>query len=49
MLNEISTLIDIDPEKHPVDVEGYTDNVPIHTAEFPSNWELSSGRADTVP
>jgi chemotaxis protein MotB len=26
-------------------VEGHTDNVPIHTSEFASNWELSSARA----
>ena len=26
-------------------VEGHTDNVPIHTAQFPSNWELSTARA----
>lgn len=26
-------------------VEGYTDDVPIHTPEFDSNWELSAGRA----
>jgi len=26
-------------------VEGHTDNTPIHTAQFPSNWELSTGRA----
>lgn len=31
-----------------ISVEGYTDNVPIHTAQFPSNWELSVGRAVTV-
>ncbi len=29
-------------------VEGYTDNRPIHTAQFPSNWELSAARALTV-
>ncbi|MGA2249683.1 flagellar motor protein MotB [Terracidiphilus sp.] len=29
-------------------VEGHTDNVPIHTAEFASNWELSSGRATNI-
>jgi len=26
-------------------IEGHTDNVPIRTAEFPSNWQLSSARA----
>jgi chemotaxis protein MotB len=26
-------------------IEGHTDNVPIHTSEFSSNWELSAGRA----
>lgn len=31
-----------------VHVEGHTDNLPIVTAEFPSNWELSAGRAATV-
>jgi chemotaxis protein MotB len=29
-------------------VEGHTDNVPIHTREFPSNWELSTARAVNV-
>ena len=29
-------------------VEGHTDNVPIATARFPSNWELSSARALSV-
>ena len=29
-------------------VEGHTDIIPIHTAEFPSNWELSSNRAIRV-
>jgi chemotaxis protein MotB len=26
-------------------IEGHTDNVPIHTAQFASNWELSTARA----
>lgn len=28
-----------------VRIEGHTDNVPIHTARFASNWELSTSRA----
>ncbi len=28
-----------------VRIEGHTDNVPIHTAQFASNWELSTSRA----
>jgi len=34
--------------KNPVRVEGHTDNVPINTAAFPSNWELSAARAASV-
>jgi chemotaxis protein MotB len=29
-------------------IEGHTDNVPIHNAEFDSNWELSSARATRI-
>jgi chemotaxis protein MotB len=29
-------------------IEGHTDNVPIHNAEFDSNWELSSARATHI-
>ncbi len=31
-----------------VRVEGHTDDVPIHTARFPSNWDLSAARAVAV-
>lgn len=31
-----------------VHVEGFTDNVPINTLAFPSNWELSAARAASV-
>jgi chemotaxis protein MotB len=29
-------------------VDGHTDNIPIRTARFPSNWELSTARAISV-
>lgn len=32
----------------PLRVEGHTDNVPIHTAQFKSNWELSTARASAI-
>jgi chemotaxis protein MotB len=32
----------------PKRVEGHTDNVPIHTTQFATNWELSSVRATTI-
>jgi chemotaxis protein MotB len=34
--------------KAPVEIEGHTDNVPIRTASYPSNWELSTARAVNV-
>ncbi len=33
---------------HPMRIEGHTDNVPIRTSKFRSNWELSTARASTV-
>ena len=30
---------------NPLRLEGHTDNIPISTAQFPSNWELSTARA----
>ncbi len=35
-------------KKHDMIVEGHTDDVPIRTARFASNWELSTARATTV-
>ncbi len=32
----------------PIRLEGHTDNIPIHTSQFPSNWELSAARATAV-
>lgn len=34
--------------RNPVQVEGFTDNIPIQTDQFPSNWELSAARAAAV-
>ncbi len=34
--------------KHDVIVEGHTDNIPIATKQYASNWELSSARATSV-
>ena len=36
------------PTEFPITIEGHTDNVPINTPQFPSNWELSAVRATTV-
>lgn len=33
---------------NPIQVEGFTDNQPIKTLAFPSNWELSAARAASV-
>lgn len=33
---------------NPINVEGFTDDVPINTERFPSNWELSASRAASV-
>jgi chemotaxis protein MotB len=35
-------------QKHPVVVEGYTDDQPISSGIYPSNWELSGARASSV-
>lgn len=44
LLYKLVEIIDIDPNAE-IRVEGHTDNTPIRTREFPSNWELSSARA----
>jgi type VI secretion system protein ImpK len=38
----------IEPEHGSVTITGHTDNQPIRTLRFPSNWELSQARAETV-
>ncbi len=39
---------DIEYYKFAVDIEGHTDNIPIKTMQFPSNWELSVNRATNI-
>ncbi|MDH1261717.1 MULTISPECIES: flagellar motor protein MotD [unclassified Pseudomonas] len=36
------------PYENPVHVEGFTDNLPIRTAQYPTNWELSAARAASI-
>ena len=43
----LSRIADLLPDT-PLRIEGHTDNVPIHTAQFASNWELSSSRASSI-
>jgi len=35
-------------DKHDIVVEGHTDNVPMYSKQYASNWELSTGRATNV-
>ncbi len=46
VLKKVAEVIRLLPNM--VNVEGYTDNIPIDTVEFPSNWDLSSARAVSV-
>ncbi len=46
VLKELANILKEFP--NPVRVEGFTDSVPINTVAFPSNWELSAGRAASV-
>lgn len=46
ILRDVSRILK--PLPNPLLVEGNTDNVPIKTAAFPSNWELSAARAASV-
>jgi chemotaxis protein MotB len=47
LLAQVGTLLRTE-NQHVIRVRGFTDPIPIHTAAFPSNWELSAGRAASV-
>lgn len=46
LLNKIAGMIQ--QMEAPVEIEGHSDDQPIRTAAFPSNWELSTARAVNV-
>lgn len=46
-IGEVAALLADIPDRK-FQIEGHTDNVPIRTATYPSNWELASARALTV-
>src|SRR5690606_26894562 len=46
-ITEVGAVLATIPERQ-FQVEGHTDNVPIKTDRFPSNWELAAARAITV-
>ncbi len=49
LLDELlPTLTSQEYDGYTISVEGYTDDSPIRTAQFPSNWELSTARAAAV-
>jgi chemotaxis protein MotB len=47
LLGEVANLLNV-ATNHAIAVEGHTDSVPISSAQYPSNWELSTARATTV-
>lgn len=46
VLRDLATILARFP--NPLRVEGFTDDVPINTPQYPSNWELSAARAASV-
>lgn len=46
IFEELATILKDYP--NPIQVEGYTDNIPISSVRYPSNWELSSARASSI-
>ena len=48
LLSKIAVVIRKIPNDYPVVIQGYTNKRPIHTRQFPSNWELSTARAVSV-
>jgi chemotaxis protein MotB len=47
LIDKIGAIV-ADEKTHPVEVEGHTDDRPIATSQYPSNWQLSGARAGAV-
>lgn len=47
MLDALLETLIVNPG-YKMEIQGHTDDIPIQTAQFPSNWELSAVRATTV-
>lgn len=46
IFDEIAVILSV--YSNPVQVEGFTDNIPINSAKYPTNWELSTARASAI-
>ncbi len=47
-INRVAKLLPSIDSRYQIAIEGHTDDVPIHTGRFDTNWELSSARAINV-
>jgi chemotaxis protein MotB len=47
-IEKVVKLLPTIDQRYQIAIEGHTDDVPIHTAKYDSNWDLSSGRAISV-
>ena len=47
-IEKVVKLLPTIDQRYQIAIEGHTDDVPIHTAKYDSNWDLSSGRAINV-
>lgn len=46
VLREVASILALLPNR--LRIEGHTDNVPVNSPDYPTNWELSAARASTV-